>query len=59
MRVNKFSDRHIGPRGADIEKMLKLVNVDSLEQLMSETIPSQINLESEMNLQITWWCKLN
>ena len=50
MRVNKFSDRHIGPRGADIEKMLKLVNVDSLEQLMSETIPSQIHLESEMNL---------
>ena len=50
MRVNKFSDRHIGPRVSDIEKMLKLVNVDSLEQLMSETIPSQIHLESEMNL---------
>ena len=34
MKVNKFSDRHIGPRSADIEKMLKLVNADSLEQLM-------------------------
>ena len=50
MKVNKFSDRHIGPRVSDIEKMLKLVNVDSLEQLMSETIPSQIHLESEKNL---------
>ncbi|MDC0204177.1 aminomethyl-transferring glycine dehydrogenase [Flavobacteriales bacterium] len=50
MKANKFSDRHIGPRVSDIEKMLKLVNVDSLEQLMSETIPSQIHLESEMNL---------
>ena len=50
MRVNKFSDRHIGPRCADIEKMLKLVNTDSLEQLISETIPDRIHLESEMNL---------
>ena len=35
MKANKFSDRHIGPRSADIEEMLKLVNVGSLEQLMS------------------------
>ena len=50
MTVNKFSDRHIGPRGADIEKMLQIIKVDSLSQLITETIPSKIHLKSEMNL---------
>jgi glycine dehydrogenase len=50
MSIDKFSDRHIGPRGNDIKQMLSLVNASSIEQLIDETIPAQIHLGREMNL---------
>src|SRR5665213_2986038 len=37
-----FSRRHIGPSAADIADMLKVVGADSLEQLISQTIPDDI-----------------
>ncbi len=45
-----FADRHIGPRGNDIEKMLKVIGAESLGQLMRETIPFSIRLDRELNL---------
>ncbi|MGA8038764.1 MAG: aminomethyl-transferring glycine dehydrogenase [Acidimicrobiia bacterium] len=45
----KFADRHIGPRHADIEKMLATVGVTTLEQLISETVPSSI-ISTELDL---------
>ena len=50
MSIDKFSDRHIGPRGNDIKEMLSVVNASSIEQLINETIPAQIHLGREMNL---------
>jgi glycine dehydrogenase len=50
MSIDKFSDRHIGPRKNDVNEMLSLVNASSIEQLINETIPAQIHLGREMSL---------
>ena len=50
MSIGKFSSRHIGPRGNEIKEMLAVINVSSVEQLIKETIPLKIHLESAMNL---------
>ena len=50
MSIHRFSRRHIGIRENDIEKMLKVVKADSLNNLIEETLPDQIFLESELNL---------
>ena len=38
----RFADRHIGPKPADIEKMLATVGVASLDDLMSQAVPASI-----------------
>jgi glycine dehydrogenase len=38
----RFADRHIGPKPADIDKMLATVGVASLDDLISETVPDSI-----------------
>ena len=45
-----FSDRHIGPDAAEQDKMLVAVNVDSLDQLISETVPSNIAFDGRLEL---------
>ena len=45
MSIQKFSDRHIGPRDTDINEMLSAVNVSSIDELISQTIPSKIRLK--------------
>lgn len=45
-----FKQRHIGPRKADIEKMLKVVGVDSMEELISQTVPQNIMMKGELSL---------
>jgi glycine dehydrogenase len=47
---DKFVNRHIGPDENNINEMLKTINVDSLDDLINETIPSQIRLNKELNL---------
>ena len=37
-----FSNRHIGPRGADREAMLEAIGVSSLEALVDEIVPAAI-----------------
>jgi glycine dehydrogenase len=37
-----FADRHIGPRDADVAKMLEALGVDSLEALIEEAVPAAI-----------------
>jgi len=51
MVVDKFSSRHIGPRGNDIDEMLSVCGASSLEQLIDETIPSKIRLSKELDLE--------
>jgi len=50
MRTDIFAKRHIGIREEDLEKMFKKVGVDSLDQLISETIPEDIRLKSPLDL---------
>ena len=45
-----FANRHIGPSEADIKQMLKQSDVDSLSQLIGETIPKKIRLDKPLNL---------
>lgn len=50
MITNNFIDRHNGPDGNDAERMLKTIGVNSLEQLIDETVPASIRLPKPLNL---------
>ena len=50
MATKEFAARHIGPDTTETEEMLKEVGVDSMEQLISETIPTSIRLKSALRL---------
>ena len=50
MNTADFSLRHIGPRGEDQQKMLDFIGADSIEQLISETIPDEIRLKQDLDL---------
>ena len=42
-----FASRHIGPRERDLDSMLRTIGVNSLDQLIDETIPEAIRLKKE------------
>ena len=50
MNTNAFALRHIGPRENDQKLMLQTVNADTIEQLISETVPAPIRLEKDLQL---------
>ncbi|WP_081211795.1 aminomethyl-transferring glycine dehydrogenase [Salegentibacter sediminis] len=50
MRTDSFALRHIGPKESNLQDMLQTIGVDSLEQLIYETIPDDIRLKSPLNL---------
>ncbi|HRG18924.1 MAG TPA: aminomethyl-transferring glycine dehydrogenase [Flavobacterium lutivivi] len=50
MRTDAFALRHIGPRENDLQHMFKTIGVESLEQLIYETIPDNILLKNPLNL---------
>ena len=50
MNTDLFELRHVGPRKKEIFKMLKSLNLESLDQLIEETIPKDIRLNKELNL---------
>jgi len=50
MNKYSFSDRHIGPREHDISSIMKFVGVKSIDELIDQTIPKHIQLNSEINL---------
>ena len=50
MNTNAFALRHIGPREDDQNLMLETIGVDSLDQLINETIPDDILLKRGLNL---------
>src|SRR3990167_7083093 len=51
MRTDAFALRHIGTGENDINHMLQTIGVDSLDQLIFETIPDDIRLKNELNLE--------
>ncbi|MCC7333178.1 MAG: aminomethyl-transferring glycine dehydrogenase [Flavobacteriales bacterium] len=50
MAAQKFSSRHIGPRESDTKEMLSAIGVNSIDELINQTIPSKIRLQKELNL---------
>ena len=46
----KFQSRHIAPNQADTAQMLKATGVNSLDQLIDETVPQKIRLKTPLNL---------
>lgn len=50
MNTNSFALRHIGPNENDQNEMLKTIGVDSLDQLIVETVPGDIRLKNGLNL---------
>ncbi len=51
MRTDAFALRHIGPRETDLQHMFKTIGVETFDQLIFETIPDDIRLKSELNLE--------
>jgi glycine dehydrogenase len=50
MEKDAFAYRHIGPRPSQKGEMLQAIGADSMEQLISDTIPEAIRLPKELNL---------
>jgi glycine dehydrogenase len=50
MKTDAFALRHIGPREHDVQHMLKTIGVESIEQLVYETLPDDIRLKAPLNL---------
>jgi glycine dehydrogenase len=48
---DKFVNRHIGLSNQELDEMVKACGADSIEQLISETIPEQIRLKEELKIQ--------
>ncbi|MDX5346756.1 MAG: glycine dehydrogenase (aminomethyl-transferring), partial [Hymenobacteraceae bacterium] len=48
--ADKFSERHNGPDKNQMQDMLKVIGVDSLDQLIEETVPAAIRLKNPLNL---------
>jgi glycine dehydrogenase len=47
---DRFSSRHLGPSDSELQEMLQTIGVDTLEQLIDETIPAPIRMQGELNL---------
>ncbi|MDA9773059.1 aminomethyl-transferring glycine dehydrogenase [Flavobacteriaceae bacterium] len=50
MNTTSFQRRHIGPSENDQKQMLDFIGVDSLDQLINETIPEDIRLQGALHL---------
>ena len=50
MANDKFVNRHIGPREGEIAEMLKVIGVSSVDELIDQTVPSNIRLSRSLNL---------
>ena len=50
MKTDSFALRHLGPRKEEIEQILETIGINSLEELIQNTIPSHIQLENPLDL---------
>ena len=48
--TDKFVNRHIGPNEHDTKEMLKVIGTESLDTLMTETVPDKIRLKEKLDL---------
>ena len=49
-RLDQFVQRHVGPSELDIERMVEVIGADSLDTLISETVPKAIRMAENLNL---------
>ena len=50
MRTDSFVLRHLGPDNQEVDQMLKTIGVNSLNELIYNTIPDEILLKNVLNL---------
>jgi len=50
MYKENFSRRHIGPSTSELNNMLETIGVNSIEDLLSQTIPDKIRLKTDLNI---------
>jgi len=50
MAKEQFLERHIGPRPEDVEEMLKVIGVKSVDELIGQTVPESIRLKEILDL---------
>ena len=51
MDTNSFLLRHIGPKKEDVQEMLDTIGLNSINELIDQTIPSKIRLKEELHLE--------
>ena len=51
MNPNSFENRHIGLNNEDVETMLSCIGLDSIDQLIKQTIPNSILKKEELNIK--------
>jgi len=49
--LDQFPNRHLGPQGSDITRMLEILGVDSLDQLIDQAVPTAIRLKRALKLE--------
>ncbi len=49
-KQERFENRHNGPDSSQVKEMLSVIGVDSVDQLINETIPQNIRLKTDLNL---------
>ena len=50
MKSDLFVQRHLGPRQPEVNEMLKKIGVNSVNELVSKTIPTSIIKSETLNL---------
>jgi len=51
MNTQNFINRHNGPSDSDVKKMLKRLKIDSVDELIDQTIPKNIRLENNLDIE--------
>ncbi len=51
MSNNSFLKRHNGPSDQDVKKMLKSMNISSVEELIDNTVPKNIRFTKPLNIE--------
>ncbi len=51
MSHDRFVNRHLGPRANEIKEMLEFIGVSGMEELIQQTVPSNIRLKEPLKLK--------
>jgi glycine dehydrogenase len=46
----QFEDRHLGPRPADVQEMLRVIGVSNLDELIDKVVPGNIRLKESLKV---------